>query len=302
MGISESTLEGWTGTGADKGSKRTRRRIYNALRSERSPLVQRKDDFSVYLQGSYANTTYIRGDSDVDVVARLESAWHRKLDELSERERERYEEDHKDADYGRRDFYDDVVTALRIKFGGDSVTRENKAIKISSDDSSLPLDADVVACQEHRKYHSYPATGEPKYDTGIFFRTRIKNRGIVNYPQYHREAGSQKNELAGRNYKETIRMFKNARNQMRDKGILSNDAAPSYYIEGLLYNVPHYYYKKTSLRNRYDSIVSYLERTDIAEFEEQCGMFPLFASDEDRWTQWKAEKFIEGLQELWEEE
>ena len=50
----------------------------------------------------------------------------------------------------------------RIKFGGESVTRGNKAIKISCDDSSLPLDADVVACQEHRNYHSYPATGESK--------------------------------------------------------------------------------------------------------------------------------------------
>jgi hypothetical protein len=170
MTIPERTLSSWTGTGADNGSKRTRRTIYNALRSERSPLVQQKDDFGVHLQGSYPNTTNIRGDSDVDVIARLESAWHRDLDELSDNERARYHDDHQDAEYGRADFYNDVVSALRIKFDSSSVTRGNKAIKVDAEDTGLPLDADIVACQDHRKYYSYPEDRDPHFETGIYFK------------------------------------------------------------------------------------------------------------------------------------
>lgn len=301
MGVPEDTLEGWTGTGADEGSKRTRRLIYNALRSERSPLVQRRDDFEVHLQGSYANSTYIRGDSDVDVVARLISAWHRDLDELSKKEEKRYHDDHKVAEYRRRDFYADVVTALKIKFDDTNVSTANKAIKVSSDSTTLPLDADVLACQDHRKYYSYPKYGDPVFDTGIFFKTQVTDRGIVNYPKYHLTNGQIKNQHAGGNYKETIRMFKNARNKMREQSIIPSEAAPSYYVEGLLYNVPNRYFKKSVLRDRYDSTVSYLERTDNSGFEEQCEMFPLFDEHEDRWTEQRGERFISGLRELWED-
>ncbi|WP_460691611.1 nucleotidyltransferase domain-containing protein [Natronobiforma cellulositropha] len=118
--------------------------------SERSPLEQADEDYEVYLQGSYANTTHTRGSSDVDVVAKITSAWRSDLEELSEEEEERYNEDHDDANYDHRDFYDDVLTALRIKFGRSAVTPGNKAIKIDKERTSLlDVDVDVVACGEY---------------------------------------------------------------------------------------------------------------------------------------------------------
>lgn len=302
MGIPESTLEGWTGTGADTGSQTTRRTIYNALRSERSPLEQKEDEFDVHLQGSYKNTTHIRGDSDVDVIARLESSWNSDLSELTEEEEERYWDDHQDADYTRSDFYDDVVTALGIKFGSANVTRGNKAIKVGSDNTVLPLDADIVACQDHRKYYSYPANGDPDLDTGIYFKSRIAGREIINYPRLHYENGTDKSQNTDQNYKGTIRMFKNARNKMRERFIISSDEAPSYYIECLLFNVPDQEFNHSTLRTRYDSIVTHLEEADLSDFDEQCDMFPLFDSlDQDRWTEWRGERFVNGLRDLWEE-
>jgi hypothetical protein len=89
---------------------------------------------------------------------------------------------------------------------------------------------------------------------------------------------------------------------MRNDGIISSKAAPSYYIEGLLYNVPNKEFEESDLRTRYDSIVAYLEDTDISEFDEQCEMFPLFDSlDKGRWTKWKGDRFVSGLRELWED-
>lgn len=302
MGIPESTLDGWTGTGADKGSVDTRNKIYNALRSERSPLEQKDDEYNVHLQGSYRNTTHIRGDSDVDVVARLESAWKRDLSNLTEAAKERYRDDHEDADYTRSDFYDDVVTALEIKFDSSNVTRGNKAIKIGNDNTVLPLDADVVACQDYRVYHAYPEDGEPEYDTGIHFKSRLGNREIINYPRLHHANGVEKMTDTSRNYKETIRMFKNARNKIDERILISGGDAPSYFIECLLSNVSNAKFKHSSLHTRYDSIVAHLEDSDIGGFTEQSEMVPLFdSSDQARWNQGAAEQYITGLRDLWED-
>lgn len=303
MGIPESTLEGWTGTGADKGSSTTKNTIYNALRSERSPLEQKEDDFDVHLQGSYKNTTHIWGDSDVDVIARLESAWNKDLSELTKAEKERYYEDYDDADYTRADFYDDVVTALEIKFGGTNVTPDNKAIKVETDEDTIPpLDADVVACQDYRVYHSYPANGDPDYDTGIYFKTQNSNRGVINFPCLHHEKGVDKMGRTKGKYKQTIRMFKNARNAISRDIFLSGGDAPSYFIECLLSNVPNTKFKHSSLRTRYDSIVTHLDETDVSDFTEQSEMVPLFdSSDQDRWNQGEGEQYIDSLRNLWEE-
>ena len=54
----------------------------------------------IYLQGSYANATNIRGDSDVDLVTELQSVWQRDLGRLTDWERQAYERDHVDSDYG----------------------------------------------------------------------------------------------------------------------------------------------------------------------------------------------------------
>jgi hypothetical protein len=197
-----------------------------------------------------------------------------------------------------------VVTALEIKFDSANVTRGNKAIKVGSDDTVLPLDADIVACQDHRKYHSYPANGDPDLDTGIYFKSQTQSREIINYPLLHYENGKNKNknQNINGNYKETIRMFKNARNKMRERFLISSDEAPSYYIECLLFNVPDQEFKYSNLRTRYDSIVTHLEEADLGDFDEQCEMFPLFDSfNQDRWTEWRGDRFVNGLRDLWED-
>lgn len=302
MGIPEDTLGGWTGTGADKGSKNTRNKIYRALRSERSPLEQNNDEYEVHLQGSYRNSTHIRGHSDVDVIARLESAWKSNLSDLTESEKERYHDEHQNADYTRSDFYDDVVKALEIKFDGRNVVQDNKATKIDSDNTVLRLDADVVACQDYRVYHSYPEHGEPEYDIGIYFKSRNAGRKIINYPRLHHDKGVDKMTKTSRNYKETIRMFKNARNKIDGRLLISSGNAPSYFVECLLSNVPNAEFKHSSLRTRYDSIVTYLEDSDMSDFTEQSEMVPLFDSlDQDRWNQAAAEQYIGGLRDLWED-
>jgi hypothetical protein len=40
------------------------------------------------------------------------------------------------------------------------------------------------------------------------------------------------------NFKHMVRIFKNMRNRMIENGFLAEGIAPSYFIEGMLWNVP----------------------------------------------------------------
>ena len=79
MPIPESQLETWSHQGAVTTAKQTHESIRKALDPYIWPTGVK---YEVYLQGSYKNTTNIRGDSDVDVVAQLNSTFQRDLSEL----------------------------------------------------------------------------------------------------------------------------------------------------------------------------------------------------------------------------
>jgi hypothetical protein len=76
MPIPESQLETWETQGAPASSATTYNSIKQALESYSWP-----SDFGyeVYLQGSYANATNIRGNSDVDVIVEWTTAFYSNL-------------------------------------------------------------------------------------------------------------------------------------------------------------------------------------------------------------------------------
>jgi tRNA nucleotidyltransferase (CCA-adding enzyme) len=77
MTISESQLETWARQGAVTTASNTHQSIRRALDAYDWPNGVR---FESYLQGSYRNTTNIRGDSDVDLVVQLNSTFERDRD------------------------------------------------------------------------------------------------------------------------------------------------------------------------------------------------------------------------------
>lgn len=305
MAIPEHKFKNWKGTGADKGSSTARGMVLNALRSERSPLSQKKDDFDVRLQGSYANTTHTYGSSDVDVVAKLTSSWGYDISELDEAEEQRFWDDFTPASYTYRDFYDDVCTALKIKFKGKNITRGNKSLKIDSNEvSSLPIDVDVVPCSEYRVYHSYPQYSDPWKSIGMYFHSQHGGTKIINYPQYHRDNGETKNQRAGKKYKETVRIFKNARDYAGKKSTLpfANGEAASYYIECLLYNVPNSLFNTSRRSDRFIDILEYLEddTNTFDGYEQQSEMVQLIGADETQWSKSEANQFLDEMRMLWD--
>ena len=123
---------------------------------------------------------------------------------------------------------------LRNHYGYALVTEGDKCIKIAGRGDRL--NADVVPCCPYRQY-----TSVRTYVKGMTFWTLRRRIQIINFPKLHRENGSTKNGMCSGNYKPAIRMFKNARNR-------AESDFPSYFLEGLLCNVPERYFENSLLR------------------------------------------------------
>lgn len=292
-------------TAANGSSKVARKRIKRDLNRDRSALVQHTDinAFTVYTQGSYKNYTNTRGASDLDLIAQLRSPWIRNLDELTDVERERYHANTVNADYHYDDgFRDSVVQALRQFYREstfkDPVSNSGKAIEISGRHNPLPIDVDVVAAQEYRIYHSYPKDGEPKYTEGMMFKPLMSDEWWVNFPKEHVKNSDAKHG----NFRETVRMFKNARNYYNDNHIL-NASAPSYYIECLIYNVPDSILKRTDLTDRFDNVLSWLESDgrEYGSFDQVSEMEKLFGGEKTQWSESDAHSYVSKMRTLWDE-
>ncbi|MCY4491503.1 MAG: nucleotidyltransferase, partial [Thaumarchaeota archaeon] len=272
MTIPESQLSRWTNHGSQDNSKRTHESIRNALDCYQWP-EQMTFDFS--LQGSYKNDTNIRGDSDVDVIIKLNHAFCYECNSLSQSDQHKLKNTFQDSMYGLPDFKSHTLKALSDKFGA-SVIEGNKAIKIKSDSNRLA--ADVIVCMEYRKY-----TSIDYFVKGIKFFTKLDKHRIINYPNEHYKRGVEKNELTDGMYKQTVRMFKNARNHLVETRKISQNLAPSYFLECFIYNAPDHAFQG-SLQDIYCSIVDWMETCDVDEILCQNEQKYLFGSSAESWT------------------
>jgi hypothetical protein len=232
MGIPESQLETWSKVGSQTQSKETYATIRNALDDKSAPYA---GDIDIFLQGSYGNDTNVYGkDSDVDIVMQSERAHFRDLSRLTAGEKAAYEAAAGSApSYPFASFKADVIRVLKKQFGADVDTSGKKAVKIKTNGNRRS--ADVLICQDFRRYLKY--TGSNDYTTGVGFLA-TDDTLIENYPKFYSTTLTAKHQVTKQWLKPTIRIFKNIRNRLIDDGKLKNGVAPSYYLEGLLWNAP----------------------------------------------------------------
>jgi hypothetical protein len=232
MGIPESQLETWSHQGSIAQSAATYRTIKSAL--ERTDTAYYGRNFNVFLQGSYGNDTNIYSESDVDVVIHLDDVYYSDLTSLSPDDRAAYDRALIPATYGYDQYKKDVVKALAACFGSD-VKVGDKAIAIAANGSRRK--ADVIAAMQFRRYWKFKSVYDTQYVDGICFFNGAGNL-IANYPRQHAEHLTSKHRGSNGWLKPTIRILKNLRGKLIDDGQLQPGTAPSYYLEGLLYNVP----------------------------------------------------------------
>jgi hypothetical protein len=264
MAIPEAQLETWAKQGPTAQFTSTYDTIRTVLYDANSPYAQH--NFTVFLQGSYNNDTNVYGDSDVDVVIRLDEIFYSDLYFLTDEEKERYEAQRTPASYTLSEFKTSVVGWLSKKYGSD-VQPGNKAVFVEG--NGARRNADVLVCAKLRRYYSFPQYGEPSCVDGVCFWS-ASNR-IENYPEVHSENCTTKHQDTGGWFKHTVRIFKNMRNTMIEKRIIREGLAPSYFIEGMLYNVPNERYGGSEQQN-FKDVLEWLLAADRREFVCEWGV------------------------------
>jgi len=232
MPISERQLETWSSQGSVAQSRATYATVRNALEDDSAAYAERS--YSIFLQGSYGNDTNIYADSDVDVVMMLERLHYHDLSRLPDEDKAAHARDRTSGGYGFNDFKRDVLAQLIRRFG-DSVDPGHKAIFIEG--NANRRDCDVLACVEFRRYTRYKSLQDHRFHKGICFWTNAGVQ-IVNFPKQHSDNCTAKHQGTDSWFKPSVRILKNMRNRMVEAGYLAEGIAPSYFLEGMLYNVP----------------------------------------------------------------
>lgn len=258
MAVSEKQLETWSHQGSVQQSAATYQSIKKVLEHPNAPYAKRS--FDVFLHGSYGNDTNVWAESDVDVAICLTSVFYSDTEKLSADEKARYEASRSPAEYTFNDFKTEVLAWLRANFGN-TVAPGKKAIKVPGSNSRR--DADVLGCVQHRDYYSFPASGRPSYHEGVCFWTADGDK-IVNYPQKHISNCTNKNTNTNKRFKSNIRVLKNMRNAMIDAGYIGDGVAPSYFVEGMLFNVPDDHFAWTH-QQTVENALSWLERCNVPD-------------------------------------
>lgn len=186
----------------------------------------------VFTQGSYANRTNVRQDSDVDICVLYTGAFfpdYSMSEGLSGPVL-----GHSEGTYLYSDFKNDVEAALVSYFGRGSITRGKKAFDVHA--NTYRIDADVVPCFEHRRFMGTLQSNSCDSGTEL----HPDNGGvIINWPRQNYKNGVKKNEATSRRFKAVTRIMKRLRNEMVEEGYASAEPIPSYLIECLVWNVPN---------------------------------------------------------------
>lgn len=289
MAISESQLEIWSNQGATVSAQNTHQSIRNALQNF---LCSSSISYTSYLQGSYRNSTNIRGDSDVDLVVEITSIFYSNLTA-----EEKLQLGMTSVNYTWSTFRQDVITALSQYYDYNYIdTSGSKSIELLP--NSGRLKADVVVAATYKHYERMQLVAE-----GMTFWTVSGGQQICNFPKRHYDNGASKNSNQQTRgwYKPTVRVFKNARSHI-NSGLLLPKHFPSYFIECLLYNVPNnnfgVSYQSTFTRSL-NWLSTELSNGSWQRFVCQNEMSYLFGNSSVQWNIDDARDYVRELINLW---
>jgi hypothetical protein len=95
-----------------------------------------------------------------------------------------------------------------------------------------------------------------------------------------------------------VRVYKNLRNTLIQKVVIKDGVAPSYFIEGLLYNVPAAQFGGTEQQNFLDTL-KWLIAADRSKFECANGQFYLLGNTNVTWPAANCETFLNAAMDYW---
>ena len=295
MPIAESQLDTWSYQGAGPGSRDTYNSVRTALSDAKANYAGK--DFAVFLQGSYGNDTNIYAESDVDTVIRLDAIYGYDVSDLPPDQLAAFQKSFSEATHTFAEFKTGVITRLTNAFDAANVTPGNKAVKIKANGSRRS--ADVVACYQHRRYTRFISLSDQAYVTGVTFPTTSSGT-IINYPKQHSDNCTTKHQETNSWFKPTVRIFKNMRSKLVDDGKIAKDTAPSYFVEGMLWNVPNDKFGR-SYGDTFCNCLNWLRQTDRTKLTCANEQYWLLGISNVQWASAKCDIFLNALLKLWNE-
>jgi len=226
--ISEETLTFWTKPPSDTEAAKldnSERMVKEAISDD--PKLKGKST-ETFGQGSYANDTNVRLNSDIDINVRYTGGFYYDLPN------DKTKEDFglgNPSPYSYAEFKDDVETALVNKFGRDQVERKDKCITILG--NTYRVETDVVPTWNYRRY-----SANGTYVLGAKFRADSSS-WVVNYPKQHIENGKGKNSDTLKRFKRLTRIHRKLRYKMIEDNVQVSDNITSFLLECLVWNVPN---------------------------------------------------------------
>lgn len=204
------------------------------------PILEKRfgDKVKIFLQWSYANSTNIRKDSDIDIVICYQNSYFAEISSLSDSDKELYNKNRTDATYLFSQFKNDVQICLEEVFWKPPYTeRIDKCIRVFW--KWIRVDADIVPSFVLKMFKTYNTT------TAEWIKLiSDKWESIISFPKQHLENGEQKNIQTNKKYKDCVRILKNCKKELIEKRIISEDLISSFFIECLVWNVPNTYFQK----------------------------------------------------------
>lgn len=228
---SEDTLTSWTKPPSDSEQTRleTSERMVREAISEDDKLSKKSTE--TFGQGSYANDTNVRLNSDIDINVRYTGGYFFDLPK-DKTETDMGIDKDPPSDYSFSDFKTDVEAALVKKFGRDQVKRNDKCITIKG--TAQRVQTDVVPTWNYRSY-----SDNKTYILGAKFIPDNSVAGIVNFPKQHIENAIKKNSNTQKRFKRLTRLHRKLRYKMKDDGVTFNSNITSFLLECLVWNVPN---------------------------------------------------------------
>ena len=187
------------------------------------------------------------------------------------------------------------MTRLKTAFGEQDLKASNKAIKVKA--NGFRRNSDVVVCYQYRYYIRFISTRDYEYIPGIIFPT-ASSGDIINFPKMHSENCTGKHQATSSGFKPMIRIMKNVRSRLVHDGVIAKDTAPSYYIEGLLYNVPDDKFGDT-YSDTFCNCVGWLLGTDRTKLVCAHRQYRLLGNSNVQWSSGKCDQFLNAVVVLW---
>jgi hypothetical protein len=201
------------------------------------------------------------------------------------------------AEYTLKSFRADVIAWLDKQYEGDLDTSGKKALRVKANGNRRSSDILLVA--RHKKYSRYYGEQDHECVEGVLFIT-TDGTNIVSYPKQHSENMTRKHQATSEWLKPTVRIFKNMRNRLIRDGKIKSGVAPSYFIEGMLYNVPVDQFG-VSYVNTVDKCWGWLNsKANAGDLMCANGIHPLVRDNSP--TSWPIQGYIDFLsetQKLW---